>query len=395
MNCKWLLSLILAVGVYSAGTTPASQRAAGPGRTTGMPFTGVSGQSAAPHQAPAGREEEKPLSISEIISMLERSGAGKMSQGDIAAQVFKRGISFTPTEAAIQQLSQAGAQLFLLDTIQRAGEPQGPPKLMVRTSDADPNPTSSDQETEEEARQRARAEMLARMPLIEQARYKALDFAGELPNFIVTQAVTRSTRQPNARDWRVQDRLEVQLTFRADKGEEYKLISVDGKPARQSYDQLGGSTSAGEFGSFLASLFAPPSKARFREIKHETFRNRDAVIYDYYVAKVNSTISITDKVSGRTITAGYKGSLWIDPETKQVLRVEAQDVEIPPDFPINMAENSVEYDWVTIAGERYLLPAEAQVLMGRDRDRYYMKNVIEFRNYHKYEGDVKLIPDSK
>jgi len=185
------------------------------------------------------------------------------------------------------------------------------------------------------------------------------------------------------------------LTFRADKGEEYKLISVDGKPARQSYDQLGGSTSAGEFGSFLASLFAPPSKARFREIKHETFRNRDTVIYDYYVAKVNSTISITDKVSGRTITAGYKGSLWIDPETKQVLRVEAQDVEIPPDFPINMAENSVEYDWVTIAGERYLLPAEAQVLMGRDRDRYYMKNVIEFRNYHKYEGDVKLIPDSK
>src|SRR5260370_29528475 len=91
----------------------------------------------------------------------------------------------------------------------------------------------------------------------------------------------------------------------------------------------------------------------------------------------SSDVCSSDKVSGRTITAGYKGSLWIDTETKQVLRVEASDVEIPPDFPINMAEDSVEYDWVTIAGERNLLPTEAQVLLGRDRDRYYNKYVIE------------------
>jgi hypothetical protein len=345
-------------------------------------------------KADASKRDENPVSIGEIMAMLEQSAAGKISQGDIAARVFNRGINFTPNERAIEQIQQAGAELFLLDTIQRAGESATQPKLTVRTSDTDPDP-DPDQETDQEARRRARSDMMARMPLIEQARYKALDFAGELPNFVVTQVVTRSVQHPGTRDWRVQDRLEVQLTYRADKGEEYKLVSIDGKPTWQSYDQLGGSTSAGEFGSFLASLFAPPSKAQFREVKHENFRGRDTVVYDFTVRKVNSTVQITAKEQGRSIITGYKGSLWVDPDTKQVLRVESSSFDIEPGFPITLAENSVEYDWVTIAGERYLLPVRAEVLLGRDRDRYYSRNLIEFRNYHKYEGDVKLIPDSK
>jgi hypothetical protein len=358
--------------------------------------TTQSGTARQPASSPqsATTKDDKPLSVREIISMLEQSGAGKMSQGDIAAQVFKRGVNFTPDERAIERIRQAGAELFLMDTIQRVAENAPPPKLTVRTTDTDPDP-DPDQETEQEARHRARAELMARMPLIEQARYKALDFAADLPNFVVTQLVTRSVQQPGVRDWRIQDRLNVQLTYRADKGEEYKLVSIDGKPARQSYDQLGGSTSAGEFGSFLASLFAPSSRAQFVEVKRDNFRNRDTIIYDFTVKKVNSTVQITDKDQNRSIITGYKGSLWIDAETKQVLRVESTSFDIAPGFPITLAENSVEYDWCTIAGERYLLPVRAEVLLGRDRDRFYSKNIIEFRDYHKYEGDVRLIPDPK
>jgi hypothetical protein len=393
MRCKSLLALVLVVMAGWVAAIAAGRRIGGPSKAPGSPQAGRQRQPADGPTREASKDE-KPLSIGEIISMLDESRADKMSQGDIAAQVFKRGISFPPNERAIEQIRQAGGELFLLDTIQRVSESANEPKLTVRASDTDPDP-DADQETEREARRRVKSEMMARMPLIEQARYKALDFAGELPNFVVTQAVTRSIQHPGTRDWRLQDRLEVQLTYRADKGEEYRLISVDGKPARESYDQLGGSTSAGEFGSFLASLFAPPSKAQFREVKHENFRGRDTVVYDFTVRKVNSTVQITAKEQGRSIITGYRGSLWVDTETKQVLRVESSSFDIEPGFPITLAENSVEYDWVTIAGERYLLPVRAEVLLGRDRDRYYSRNLIEFRNYHKYEGDVKMIPDSK
>ena len=392
MKCKSLMALVFVVGLsFPAG----SARALG---ITGARITGTlqSGTARQPAQTPksAAAKDDHPLSINEIISLLEQSGAGKMSQGDIAAQVFKRGINFAPDERAIERIRQAGAELFLMDTIQRVAENGPPPKLTVRTTDTDTDP-DPDQETEQEARHRAKTELMARMPLIEQARYKALDFAADLPNFVVTQLVTRSVQQPGARDWRIQDRLNVQLTYRADKGEEYKLVTIDGKPARQSYDQLGGSTSAGEFGSFLASLFAPSSRAQFVEVKHDNFRNRDTIIYDFTVKKVNSTVQITDKDQNRSIITGYKGSLWIDAETKQVLRVESTSFDIAPGFPITLAENSVEYDWCTIAGERYLLPVRAEVLLGRDRDRFYSRNIIDFRDYHKYEGDVRLIPDPK
>ena len=392
MKYKSLLAMIFVVGLgCPAGNAGARGIPGASGAGTTQSGTGRQPASA---PQPAMTKNDKPLSLREIISLLEQSGAGKMSQGDIAAQVFKRGINFTPNERAIEEIRQAGAELFLLDTIQRVAENAPPPKLTVRTTDTDPDP-DPDQETQQEARARARTELMARMPLIEQARYKALDFAADLPNFVVTQLVTRSVQQPGARDWRIQDRLNVQLTYRADKGEEYKLVSIDGKPARQSYDQLGGSTSAGEFGSFLASLFAPSSRAQFVEIKHDTFRNRDTIIYDFSVKKVNSTVQITDKDQNRSIITGYKGSLWIDAETKQVLRVESTSFDIAPGFPITLAENSVEYDWCTIAGERYLLPVRAEVLLRRDRDHFYSKNIIEFRDYHKYEGDVRLIPDPK
>src|SRR5262249_50156105 len=248
------LSFVLVLGLFVPGAGgrasggPAGTSARGFALATegGSRMAGQAGRVRAPDpsQTPAERKEERPLSIGDIVSMLEQTGQDKLSQGDIAAQVFKRGISFTPTERAMESIRAAGAGIFLLDTIQRVSQPDesvSVPKLRVRGSDAATNPGGDpsgepDAETEREARRRAKAEMMSRMPLIEQARYHALDFAAELPNFVVNQLVTRSIQMPGARNWRVEDRLDVQLTYRADKGEEYKLISIDGKPARQAYD---------------------------------------------------------------------------------------------------------------------------------------------------------------
>src|SRR5215469_1715006 len=142
-----------------------------------------------------------------------------------------------------------------------------------------------------------------------------------------------------------------------------------------------------------SDLFWPKSNAEFKEVKHENLHGRDTVVYDFKVLRANSNSRITDKNSGKSVIAGYSGSVWIDVETKRVLRIEESNDDIPAGFPITLSENAVDYDWVTIGGERYLLPVHAELLMGRDADRLYMKNSIEFRNYHKFEGDVKIIPN--
>jgi hypothetical protein len=313
--------------------------------------------------------------------MLKQSEKRQTSQADIATEVDRRGLAFSVDEETRSELRRAGARSFLLDAIDRAARKETSPPVI--------DPDSLD----EEARARAQADALAKLPLLEQARIHALQFAEELPNFMVTETVTRYLQTPGTRNWELQDKLEVELSFRVGKGEVFRLLRVNGAAARQTYEELGGSTSTGEFGSTLAGLFWPETRTEFREVKRETFRGRPTVIFDFKVRRANSRTSLTDKNSGQTTVVGYSGSVWIDTETKRVLRMEDSADEIPAGFPVSLSENAIEYDWATIAGERYLLPIRAEVLMGRDSQKVYTRNVIEFRDYRKFEGTIKLDPN--
>ena len=314
-----------------------------------------------------------PLTKQDVLARLQDAEAHHLSQADIASEILQRGIAFAVDEKTLDQFRQAGARTFLLDAIKHAGKNVGKPQVSdPELGNADSGKTLS---------------------LLEQARRHALEFAEELPNFIVTQIVTRYVRTPEKKDWQLEDKLEIEVTYRVGKGEEFKLLRVNGAPARQSYEQIGGSTSTGEFGSLLAGLFLPQSKAEFKEVKRESFQGHSAVVYDFKVRRANSTNSISDKVSGARTVAGYSGSVWIDTETKRVLRVEESHDEIPAGFPITLSENAVEFDWITIASQRYLLPVKAEVLLGRDDQRIYTRNVIEFRGYQKFEAKIRLDPN--
>jgi hypothetical protein len=337
--------------------------------------------SAWPSKEPTG-----PVTKQELLSRIRDAEAHHVSQVDIVGEIDKRGIAFTVDEKLRIELRKLGARSFLLGAIERAGHNQGKPQV------SDPEVQNQDVRNQE-AEPESREAMIAKLPLLEQARQHALDFSEELPNFIVTQAVTRYTQVPGTKDWHLDDKLEIELTYRVGQSEDLNLLRVDGKPAKQSYADIGGSTSTGEFGSMLTAVFIPQSKCEFKEVKHETFRGRPTVIYDFKVRRANSLITLTDRTSGKKVVAGYNGSIWIDTETKRVLRIETSNDNIPAGFPITLSENAVEYEWTTIAGERYLLPIHAEVLIGVDAKKYYTRNVIEFRNYRRFEAKIKIDPN--
>jgi hypothetical protein len=330
------------------------------------------------------QDKPQPLSKQEIVALLKQSEARSLTQSGIVEEVERRGIAFAIDEKVLSELRQEGARSFLLEAIRRSADKGGQP-LNTAVEASQPADT-----VDEEAIQKARAEALTKMPLIEQARHHALDYTKELPNFIVTQKVTRYIQTPASKEWQLEDTLEGELTYSAGKGEQYKLLRINGKPTQQSYEALGGSTSTGEFGSTLASLFTPQSKAEFTEAKKEIVNGRATVIYDFVVKKANSNSMISDKKSGQKTIAGYRGSIWIDTETKQALRIETSNEGMPANFPITLSENAVDYDWVTIDGERYLLPVRAELILGVDRERIYTRNVIEFRNYQKFGAKIKI-----
>ncbi len=324
------------------------------------------------------QEKTQPISKEEILTLLKNVDQRKLSQSEIVDEVERRGLAFKADDATLSELKQNGARVFLLEAIKRLSDNGG--KL----------PVLADEIEDEAARDKAKAEDFDKLPFIEKTRRRALEYSRELPNFIVTQRVSRYLRLPDVKDWKLDDTLEIELRFSPTQGEQFKLLKINGKPTGQSYDDIGGTTSSGEFGSLLASLFSRQAKAEFKEIKKEVINKRQAVIYDFTVKKANSNSWLTDKQTGQKALAGYSGSIWIDTENQQVLRIEVANEGMPANFPITLSENAVEYDWVMIGSERYLLPVRAELLLGRDRDNFYMRNVIEFRGYQKFETKMKI-----
>jgi len=327
------------------------------------------------------QDQAAPFSKQELLSLLRQGGARQRSQGDIISQVEQRGIAFAVDETTIGELKQAGARTFLIEAIRRVGKNGGRP---------DEYPVGV---TDEAGAERVKADDFARLPLLEQTRHNVLENAKELPNFVVNQTVSRYSRTGQVKGWQLDDTLELEITYLNDKGEQFNLLRVNGQPTPQSYEALGGSTSTGEFGSLLTAVFLPYSKAQFKEVRRETYRGRPTAVYSFRVLKVNSNATIQDKNTGQKIVAGYSGSIWIDTESKGVLRIELAHDDLSARFPISMSESAVEYDWVTIGEQRYLLPIQAEVRLGRDSQHYYTRNVIEFRNYHKFEGKLKVLSD--
>jgi hypothetical protein len=225
------------------------------------------------------------------------------------------------------------------------------------------------------------------MVLIEKARDVAATFLDSLPNYVCQEQTTRyvsETRQPS---WNVIDIVSADLVY-DDHQESYRNLQINGKPTKKSPEDSG-AWSTGEFGTILANLFAPQSDAEFKYVQADTIEHRSASIFDFKVLRVRSNWKIW--VPGQYVVPQYKGSVWIDDKTAQVLRIEMQAKEIPQEFPEISVETAVDYDTVGLgAADRFLLPVHAEALSCWRNSNECQRNVIEFRNYHKFEGESTI-----
>jgi hypothetical protein len=222
------------------------------------------------------------------------------------------------------------------------------------------------------------------MALIEQAREAAATFLEGLPNYVCQEQTTRyvsETRQPT---WNVLDVVSAEVVY-DDHQESYRNLQINGKPTKKAPEDSG-AWSTGEFGTILGNLFAPQSAADFKYVQEDTIAHRAASVFDFKVQRVRSNWKIW--VPGQYIVPTYKGSVWIDKQTAQVLRIEMQAKEVPEAFPEISVETAVEYDSISLGtADKFLLPVHAEALSCWRSSNECQRNVIEFRNYHKFAGE--------
>lgn len=221
---------------------------------------------------------------------------------------------------------------------------------------------------------------------IEEAADTAFEFSQNLPNFICNQLTWRSTSETRQPNWQVRDRIESEVII-VDGRENYRNTRLSGKPIKDPKQIEKGTWSLGEFGSWLTSIYSPASKAKFRLRGNSTAAGLPAKVYDFEVERPHSPWRV---VLNRVVYPAFTGSVWIDPQTKRTLRIEAQARNLDSDLTHDHMEVAIDYGWVTIGGRKYLLPVHSDNISCERGSYNCSRNEIEFKNYRKFDAESSL-----
>ncbi|MGH9844603.1 MAG: hypothetical protein ACREEM_38270 [Blastocatellia bacterium] len=314
----------------------------------------------------------QPLTLQALNLLLRREVGRNMTEADLAVRVERLGIAFDPAPDVVGRLRANGARQNLINAIKRAAEKVSANAVLgntVTTTGAQPD------------------------AFIEEVRKVVREYVDELPDFICQQVVERYYDGDGSGAWERGDTLTYELTYNR-KRESYKPINSVGRPVTKSLEEAGGAYSTGDFASRLAAIFDAETKAVFKAAGKERLGNRQTVLYDFRVPAESKTLTV--KAEGApAVIAGYSGTVWIDAESKRVLRIDQAVDDLPKGYPVTHSESSVDYDVIKLRGldVDFLLPTRAEFIIGDRRMKQQSRNLLFFKFYRKFETDIKISDD--
>lgn len=321
------------------------------------------------------------MTVEQLVAFVKSSAELKHEDKQVAAYLKRVKLTNRLTEEVIIDLKASGAgprTAEVLDELKKASaelpepsaaKPKPPP------APYQPPPSQEDQ-----------------YRIINEAREYALGYSKNLPNFICTQVTRRYIDPSGLEFWQQQDTITAKLSYFEQK-EDYKVVMVNNRVTDLKYDQVGGATSSGEFGSLMKQLFAPETQAEFVWDHWGKLRGKIVHVFSYKVAQPRSQWHINyDK--RMDIIAGYTGFIYVDRDSPMIHRVTLQAQDIPVSFPIQQASTILDYDVANIGGNDFILPLRAEIRMREGK--MLSRNEVEFRLYRKFgaEATITFTPDA-
>jgi hypothetical protein len=118
---------------------------------------------------------------------------------------------------------------------------------------------------------------------------------------------------------------------------------------------------------------------------------RTALVFHYRIAHQDVPrweLHVHDKV----VAPPYDGKLWIDKKTGTLVRLDVATHELPTDFPLSAAELQIDYGDVPFGdGTSFLLPL-LSVVNSSGVAGQQSRNVLRFRNCHKFRAMAHIVP---
>lgn len=288
----------------------------------------------------------------------------------VAAYVKKIRLTDRLDERKVEELQGMGAGPRTIAALRKLSEASGSLPVAPPPPPVAPRPVIPPPDSIEQAR------------ILQEIIDNARSYAKTLPDYLCVE-VTRKHYDPSGTEnWRELATVQEQVSY-VDHKEAYKVVMVNGRAVSNvQHEGVGGSTLSGDFGSIFTEIFAPETATEFDWDHWATLRGRRMYVFAFHVPRARSQFTIYDGETARTITAGYRGLIYADRETSMIMRYKFDCEEIPADFPVKDVRLDVNYDWVAIAGQKFVLPLKTEIWSRVGR--YATWNEAEFHLYRKF-----------
>jgi hypothetical protein len=228
--------------------------------------------------------------------------------------------------------------------------------------------------------------------LIGQVREAVLAYDKSLPDFICTQVTRRSTASTNhgaETNWKLQDTLTIRLTYFGQK-ENYRVVSVDGKPADRNLGNMPGFKAVGDFGTMPANVFALKSQARFTFSRWDRAAGRQAAVFSYRIERVNSSFgaNFSRLIYSAHYVFGAEGEVWIDAERHLVIHLTIHSIDMPAKSPAKDVRLALDYGYQKVGERDFLLPLRSVTLIVLKGQQDQLDTT--FGDYRKFSVDSEI-----
>jgi hypothetical protein len=316
------------------------------------------------------------VAVDSVVAAVRSSIAKKHKDADMAEALDKMKLAQHLEDRVIEILESEGAGPQTLGALQRMRDAS---RLLPAPPDPTPGmtpppPPSSAEEHE----------------LWQATAGKSQDYSRSLPDFICSEIIHRWADPTGQENWQPSPTVVADVTY-FDQKENYKVVTVDGKPSDKSLREVDGAMSQGEFGSMLATIFNPGAETDYRWDHWTTLRKRPTSVYFFRVTASHHPHELwfrTGPGEGVKAVVGLHGYVYVDRETDSVTRISAVAEDIPAGFPVQTSSTILDYGYADIGGSRYLLPLRAEIRI--DAAKFQSLNAVEFQKYRKFRADASV-----
>ncbi len=221
----------------------------------------------------------------------------------------------------------------------------------------------------------------------------AQTYTKRLPNFTATQVLHRDVK-PIRNGGTVfsrsalspqDDVVEEQLSMVGGR-EVHKITKLNGKPVPADLaDQPLGVFSRGEFGNLLGVLFDPATKASFEWDRMGKRDDRRVSEFKFQVPQKTGYGILED---GKTFRVPYRGKIFADPQTGEVLHVELNCTGIPGTSNYRQVDLAVDYEPTEVAGQPFLLPSHTRLYIRTRAGE--MTSESDYKNYRRFASESSI-----